>query len=550
MSIPTTHPANGLVGLAKQIAMPANFAPQRFPSFPALERTAVMGFTQPANLAIPTGRDTKVLVTRQATYPLWAEVVSNASLYQITYACEASQSTQLQKTSEYTPMPAPYDTRVGTSATHAVVPSASGAASTYPWPILGEDKDLGQVPWIYLPEGWKMYVTFSTPTPVAAPINCKLTYETWTTPGQSLQQLGAGMWNVASGNRGGATSVGIVSPAGGYWCRPIILETNAGAEVTPTETAYLTFTVVAGTAVYTASTTNGGNFAVTGSDAIGMVPLVSPSEFSNSQIPWYACRLTAVGCLFTNVTQVLNKGGTVMAGRIPPQNYNPWTVSKSFINGLHPAEKAFLALETGLYTYCPPSTDMADFFDYVSNTGVTGSPVPLYRLDNTSLVNVAFFTPGSVAEALAINCSWHIEFRTTSALFQVALCGLTLETLHQAQLALSAAGFFFENPSHVAVLKAVVSAAAKYGPMVITAANRYIKNRSKPKPPSPPQQVRTRGKGRKSGKVRVMPKNGPTSVKPTSAQGSGIVPSAKKKMASGLDMFLKQRGAKSVTYSY
>lgn len=544
LNISAHHPTNNLAGLARQIALPANFSPERFPSFPALERTAVMGFTQPATLAVNVGRDTKVIVARQATYPLWGEALSSAAqagLYQVTYQLEASQTSQIAKLNEFTPLPAPFDTRVGSSIASVAVPGASGAGAVFNWPIMAEDSGLGQVPWIYLPDGgWRLYFTYTQAGTIVSPQSLKLNYETWVTPGQSLQQTNLAEISVAANVRGGM-SVAITATNGGVWVRPISIDGNT-ADVTPVAFTYLTATVVSGTAVYASSALNGGNIAVTGADCIGMIPLVTPSEFANSQIPWYACRLTAVGALFTNVTQVLNKGGTVMAGRIAPQNNNPWLVSRNHINGLHPAEKAFLPLETGLYTYCPPSTDMTDFHDYVSNTGITGTPVPLYRLDNTALVNVAYFTPGSVAEALAINCSWHIEFRTTSALFQIAMCGLTLETLHQAQLALHAAGFFFENPNHVAILKSVMRAASKYGPAVYNA----IRGRAA-KPVTPPKRSQSNTK-KKMGKTVAVPR-GPSVVRATNAKASGIV-TARRKGKSGISDMLNMRGAKSVVYSY
>jgi hypothetical protein len=291
---------------------------------------------------------------------------------------------------------------------------------------MAEDTKLGQVPFVYLPGGnWRLYFAFFANSTVATGTEIKVVYESWISPGQSLQQTNLATFTVASGFRGASSgAIALAAGEAGMWIRPLNIATVFNASVAPPSQSYLTMFVVAGTASYAASAANAGTFTVTGVNSTSCVPVIFPSEFANSTLPWYSTRLTAVGALFTNVTQVLNKGGTVMGGRVSPAVQNPWLVTKDYLNGLHPAEKAFLAMETGMYTYCPPSTDMSEFWDYVSNTSVTGLPCPLYRLDNDSLVNIAFFTPGTVAASLALNCSWHIEFRTSSALFQIALCGL------------------------------------------------------------------------------------------------------------------------------
>ncbi len=140
-----------------------------------------------------------------------------------------------------------------------------------------------------------------------------------------------------------------------------------------------------------------------------------------------------------------------MWGRLAPQTVNVWRASLTNVSGLHPSEKAYLPLETGAYTYVPPSTDMAMFWDYTIPIGVypspTGTRFPIIRLDNTSLVNAGFFSDPDGGTNLAITADWHFEFRTTSALFSIGLSGTTLESFHQAQLSLVEAGFFFANES-------------------------------------------------------------------------------------------------------
>jgi hypothetical protein len=171
---------------------------------------------------------------------------------------------------------------------------------------------------------------------------------------------------------------------------------------------------------------------------------------------------------------VLNKGGTILAGRVDPKGGNAWATTQAIIAAKHPSEKAYLALETGLYTYCPPSTDLATFYDYTSPTSsyLSSALIPVYRLDNDALVNVFFLTsPAATASVFAVNVDWHIEFRTASTLFDVGISTISLETLHQAQLSLIQVGFFFENFDHKVILRGILSAAKWAAPHLAGALN-------------------------------------------------------------------------------
>jgi hypothetical protein len=216
------------------------------------------------------------------------------------------------------------------------------------------------------------------------------------------------------------------------------------------------------------------------------------------------------------VTQVLNKGGTILGGRVSPAIVDPWRVTQSYVNGLHPAEKAFLPLETGVYTYCPPSTDLIFFADHTLVTSGGASACPTLVLSNDALYNKLYLTTAGVAESLACTVTWHMEFRTSSALFQIGLSGLTLESLHQAQLVLAETGYFFENPKHDAVLNKVISAAKKYAPMAIGAYN-----------PAMGALAKSLVKGKSKSKS-VKPKAGPSKPRATTAAASGMTGGASK----------------------
>jgi len=497
------------MGLARQIALPHEHAPERFPSFPALERTAVMSFNNPATLNLPASTPVKVLLTRQAAYPAWAEYAVSGAAWYVTYRGDAEVLA-----SGATPYSQPRMSMINTwTANNAIgsafYPGLTGVTTNItPYAIVGLDYGTGPLGWTFVPANWTCLAVVAQDIALSNSTGVTLNYDVWFQPGETNARQVSG--TISATNFG----VGIAltpAPGAGVWIRPTSVTFSSVAAGTNFNT-YVTIVVGSGTLTYTSSTLNQGTVALGATSATGLVPLNYPNEFSNSYLPWSSTRLTAAAFLGTNVSQVLNKGGTVLAGRIAPQVANPWTVPSTYINSLHPAEKAFLPLETGIYTYAPPSSDLAEFSDFtMPNTAGAVTSCPVYRLDNTSLVNVMFITAGSVAETLACNIDWHIEFRTSSALFPIGLSAVTLETLHQAQLALASVGFFFENPKHSKILGAVIGAAKRYGPAILGLAHP--------------------GAGRVANAVIKLSNRPRTSIKPSSAEASGMVKKQHEKKA-------------------
>lgn len=471
INVPSGNPVRALTGLARQIALPGEFAPERFPSFPALERTAVMGFSQPATLQLPASTEVKLLLARQATYPVWAtqQAPAGASYGVLYNGLGADKATNGVLLFEDRVANGFVGNTTGFSTGSTAQPSVTGATSIgWQQPIVGRDAALGPRPFLWVPTNWSLYAVLSNTTPISSATSFTLAVDYWTTPGE-VASATYGVGNLPSN----VTGVMANLPISNAWIRPRCLTAVSTASSGQVEFLSCTFLVVAGTASYAASSGVGVVTVVPAAAVTSFYPLVFPTEFQNSSLPWSAARTTASAVLCTNVSQVLNKAGTVLAGRVNPNINNPFGTTSAVIQALHPAEKAWLPLETGLYSYCPPSTDMSLFLDYginvVGSYGIANPPIPVYRLDNDAMVNLAFITAGAVAEALAVTASWHIEFRTSSALFQVALSGMTLETLHQAQLALAAAGFFFENPEHKSVLERVTRGVYKVAPLAMAA---------------------------------------------------------------------------------
>lgn len=526
-SITPPKALGGLTGLARSIALPHEFQPVRYPSFPALERTALIGFNTPTTWVVPSGSVRKAAVARQAAYPLWYDLSYTGSSYSLTWTTNVP-GTALGYSVPVAGQPLQWGLGNATASVSFFGVSGSNVGPTLP--IVARDTGCGPTPFIYVPAGWTL-------TPAAAgnmavewasgTNNYTLVCEVWTAPGEVTEQRFAA--TLSAGTRG----VGFPSTSftNGVWVRPRLFERDSSVGMGLNTTMAICLFVSAGSATYTGGF-NYGTFAVTPATVVSLMPASVPLEFNTSSLPWQSARTTATSCLFTNVSQVLSKGGTVLCGRVSPDVGSMWVVPSSYVSGLHPAEKAYLGLETGAYTYVPPSTDMSDFWDYTCTVGSLSSsmPLPCYRLDNTSLVNIMFFTAPPADVSLAINLDWHMEFRTSSVLFQIGLSTLTIETLHQAQITLANVGFFFENFNHKAVLAAVIAAARKLCPALGAAVDAYQRKSRKGR--------KGKGKGGKDIQLSSKPK---ASLPATSARQSGITGPKRK---GGLEMYLASKGRK------
>lgn len=533
-----SHVLRQMQDLALQIALPAEAKPLRFPSFPALERTAVMGFNYPTTLSLPANTATAVTVFRQASFPVWAET-DTVWLHSADY--RARWAVDDYNVGEREIDPTLYNTLAMTNRTATVgrvgITAAGGLSPTAPtFPVLGRDINVPGPEFIFVPYGMSLHVVagFSGTGPGAT--NLVVTLEEWISPGQTRVTTTASV-TVAIGYYTGISSA--IFFTNGTWVRPQKVSIGAGG--TPKSVTYVTLVShSADDITFTASGTNCGTLSLELLSKRAEVPIVYPAEIRNSALPWMSTRVTASAFLGTNVSQVLNKGGTVLGGRVNPCVANAWTVNKEYLNGLHPAEKAFLPLETGVYTYCPPSTDLAEFHDFTVNTSQDVPEGPVFALGNTALYNKMFLTATAIAETLAVTATSHIEFRTSSALFQIGLSPMSLESLHQAQLKLSAQGYFFENPAHRALIMRGIAVIKKYAPRVFKAVAPELYRAFNP------TKKRRNKKARRAPQPRqprvVYPKSGPSRPAATNAVSSGIIAKPNgRKMKSGLQMFLDSR---------
>jgi hypothetical protein len=510
--VSTSSSFTGVTGLARQIALPSLHRPTRYPSFPALERTAVIGFSQPANLTLPSNLDIKVLQFRQACWPSWADwkcvFLNSLTFTSDSIRSDGGPSVHLRpEIREWA-----VDSKPVSVFSPEIVNTGPSTSIAFKYPIIGSDVTTPGTDYLYMPAGSSCAIVLKADVPAPQDMVVNIDFETWQSPGKVSSAGQAVSFTV------GESVAGIIFTASSsQWYRVV----NLGIPCASPPFGHFDFlgvTLITSSSVLTLSTVGGGTVSVQAWPANSFLfPLVQPAEFTNSNLPWRAARVTASSFLGTNVSQVLAKGGTILGGRLSPAVENAWLVTPAVVSNLHPAEKAFLALETGVYTYCPPSTDLIFFHDYTANVSYRSGVAlidtpPVFRLDNDSLYNVMFITASDAAqsEALACTTTWHMEFRTSSALFQVALCGMTLESLHAAQLVLAKTGFFFENPIHEKILNAITGFARRYGPAALSFVAPHVG-----------QFLGSFGK-------TIKPKPGPSAPPTTSAAASGMTPSLRK----------------------
>lgn len=486
------NPLQGLQGLARAIALPHEHAPQRFPSFPALERTAVMGFSQNYDLSLTADVECKVGLARQAAYPLWfpqdtyygGSVLTDQrgeqheSLFATGYAVNTMEI-------DMNALPignhridavditlANNSWNINTRAKPAAVEGNSRG------PIIGRD---GTKHYVYVPADTALYVAIWTgyarsggEVSSSDSFDGTAEFYQWTSPNTEII-----MGPLVSISEGSLTA----GTGGKEWyyklMRSPIVSTdrwlrlaNASATMKSTELFNAHSSLFAMGAQFVVAASATATFAAVSGNAVLTLDYTPKAgcflpnnvpDFTVANAPWIGSRTTAAAALFTNVTQALNKSGTVLWGRLPPTVKDMFSFTRNDLAVLHPAEKQYLGLEFGTYSYVPPSTDMTFFWDYSENT--LTSPIPLYRLDNDSLVNCAIMKV-PINTQLAVTVDWHFEFRTTNTLWQIGMSTITLETLHQAQLALVPLGFFFNNEDHKSTIMAIIGGLKRFAGML------------------------------------------------------------------------------------
>lgn len=494
-----------LPSVAKTFAVPQGSPPMRLPSFPAVERTSVLGFNATTTATVGSGAYNAGFLSRQAMFPLWQSRVLTGNYY-LCYTPPMISTSPVATTPTGWPLTkaavgggtipgfnVPGQSLAGSIPADVMV-NGNTLEPGYPW--LGIDQEATGQYW-YVPRGWMMGISiggvfdqglFGYPG--------RFVLDRFTSAGEwvPLALAATGEFTVLNGSvpegekllNGFWYYLGIPDEDANVWLRLrcFALNSSASGNQLGECLAAPLFVAVAPTVSFEIQhlSQSGEGWGVTtpwinrvscGGSLLALAPMLTTTAFNTSAVPFLNTRLTAVSALFTNVTKVLNKEGTTLAARFNPEQVDIFNVGSKFYQDVHPSEKFFYGLEKGFYTYCPPSTDLAKFWDYTISAA--SLVLPIYRLDNTAMVNSWVFSDPDGGTSLAVNLDWHIEFRNSSQLWPIAMSGLTLETLHTSQLALAAAGFFFDNLDHKWILGKVAAAANFFRPITdLTPAGKLV----------------------------------------------------------------------------
>lgn len=406
--IPKARAASvGMSQIAKTLMLPHENPPMRLPTFPNLERTAVCGFetnleTSSSFFGLSTRR---YVLFRSPSAPFWYDqkVTDNdASRGQFSYMFKTVGDQEV------------------------VSPEVQAAGLQAPIGTLGGDR------WLYFPchfDGASMFATAMFVHSEGNPL--LMDYTVMVDDGSSASYtatVGTGM-SVLDGTND----------------KPCWVRVNSLKCTIAGQTGRLIVYPPAG--------------------ARALWPAYSPPQAEVSVAPYTATRVTALSLLATNVSRVQIKQGTIMGARFSALTPAFWSALPSHVNGVHPAERYYGACENGLYLVAPPTQDSELFHDSVVKTGslygVSSSGVPTYSLTSMHHVPLMYFDSddpflaafiseeaGIDETLMALTIDIHLEYRTSSPLFQVGISAIPLETYHAAQLVVAQAGYFYENSTH------------------------------------------------------------------------------------------------------
>lgn len=421
----TTAP-KGVDAIAKTILLPHDRAPMRLPTFPNLERTAVCNFevnlsTNSATLGLPTLLGT---VCRNAACPLWIE-------------------RKIPNTDE------------GRASVTCIIKT----------PVTGGEHHQQEHPYIeacgdYAPVGWdgrREWVYFPTD---------KVTGTT-----------AMGIWNYASASI--VADITSVDKFGEIRTHKENLSPGDNTLAITWQTdSWLCFNTLT-----IPPTTNAAAIAIYPRTNVTILsPAFAPPEASVSAAPYTSSRMTSLAVLASNVSRVQVKQGTVTAARLSSEGRAFWAVDEEDFTSVHPADRYFGPAENGLYIVAPPTQESEVMRDHVrrkdrvaamsqngySYTGSVWAPLVDPDTDSTFMAFMFQEETGIDETLLAITVDMHLEFRTSSPLFQVGISCVPLEQYHAAQLVVAQTGYFFENPTHWADLAvSIAKIATRVIPLVM-----------------------------------------------------------------------------------
>lgn len=448
----------GLNQIAKTLALPREFKPMRLPTFPNLERTAVLGFTDTHTLPaymLQSSMDNAfpMLLTRDPAYPLWGPVKFAAAAWRLDNFAISSPPTGIALASRelYTvPITEAHTHFAGYFLEMDKVPIVHHAGNNYT--LLGGnltneasfDAD--------------MYASVTVVTGSANPINlvAELQYLN-----EKLEPMTINIARAAMISQAGQFDYSIKLPRAAFaarWVSIQILNHETANNIGKIHYGFHTKQKDDGVTLRWETNTDWLR------EVARLMPLTAPPEFTTSYI-WDNVRPTAVACLFSNVSAVMHKEGTISAARVCNREFPAFDVPmwNSFA-AVAPHERYFGPAEKGLYAFTLPDQDSETFRDtrglhWMADAGARGVlHAHLLAYSTCVLIKDPDVT---TTTTIAITLDRHIEFRSTSRIFNTSYSPVPLEAFHTAQMALARLGTLHENPVHLATIASLVSRAVQ-----------------------------------------------------------------------------------------
>lgn len=432
----TYQPGVTAAVIAQTLMLPGTKPPQRVPSFPNVERTATMSFRVTDTDSVTTN---KYMLMAAPGCPVWKT---------------GSVTSTLMEYGELParPNPGTLDTgRVLLSSGAWTINSATLGLGALPTGLVAKSLPLGVLKgdvYVYAPPGTSRFVrvTFGSATSVTGTLECQIRY--WRQSDDSFLET----FTMTTSGTSAYMGWSAIGDYPFFRVESVVVKTTATA---PAATSILVSAGWATSASYTAPTGTVTAFF----PALGSLP-----QSSVSTVPWASVRLTALSLLATNVTKVLNKEGTVNCARLSISALGSnfiWNPLESVITSVHPSLRYFGPLERGVYTWLPPTTETtvfqsAQFMNAIFNDYTAP---PAIDLENIEMVNAIVLTDPDTAttSSMALTIDMHTEFRSTSTLWPVAVCGTGLEVYHRAATAVASMCPFTENIIHVPSIIAAIS---------------------------------------------------------------------------------------------
>lgn len=533
--------------LHRSITEPLASRAQRLPTFPSVERTAVMQFTAPTRTTVEAS-DTRVMVCNQAAYPVWTD-------YKTVYF-GGTFITSLSYLSKNNDPDSPYfynEPAAGTAIPQGAIaptwnPDGSsstagqpglGSTSTYdPYvisPIIGMDRSVTPNPFLYVVQPTTSLFVAVQFAAATTGLQVSIELEVWIGTGVAkrmrFSSTGSADFNVlfqkTQFNLLGATPI---------WVRPVSVNIgNAGSAPAISAPVVYMFSTAQNYASssFIGSTTQATTTIDIASGTGGFrsfLPNPVPIDFYYTAIPWGDTKVTAVGVEATNVTKVLNREGVVMCGRVNPVTKYLWNVGASDLASLHPSEKVQLPMEKTIRTYVLASAELGEFTDYTYpvSTAVynpvtlvgAASYLPVFNLSSNAFANFMVFQDPDGGSSISLRSALHIEFKSNTVLWPISISRVKMEVFHQA-ISRAAQGPFFRAGAAGKNLQDVMLGGSRKPPTnKRSKAKQSKQSKSRARGPPPVQY----------GTVAALP---PAYILPPSEK--------KKKLRGGLSIFMEQQ---------